>query len=77
MKKTKKKREEEEAAWNRIIYGIHFSFEGGEEDDTIRPTDLSPETLKAMKEDSPPLEYYYDPLNRDPKKKKTKKKKSK
>ncbi|MFL5240984.1 MAG: hypothetical protein ACJ8FY_02660 [Gemmataceae bacterium] len=69
MKKTKKKREEDEAVWNRTIYGVHFSFEGGEEDDTVRPTALSPETLKAMKEDCPPLEYS-DPLNHNPKKKK-------
>jgi hypothetical protein len=35
---------------DQMIYGVHFSFEGGEEDDTIRPTILSHETLEEMKD---------------------------
>jgi hypothetical protein len=42
---------------NRLTYGVHFSFEGGEEDNTVRPTILSPETLKALKDECPPIEY--------------------
>jgi len=40
------------------IYGVHVDLSGGEEDSTIRPTILSPETLKAMKESCPPAENF-------------------
>jgi len=67
MKKSKKKREKEQAALNRILYGVHVCIDDGEEDTTIRPSDLPPQTLSAMKEDCPPPEFYSDPLNYKPK----------
>jgi hypothetical protein len=63
MKKDQNELEEDEALRNRLIYGVHFTFEGGEEDDTIRPTTLSPEALKALKESCPPAEYFNDPTD--------------